>query len=156
VILSSRMRGYLVKHDFTFTDLQLIPNSVDIARFHPPSEEPLSGQRSQTVVCTARLCYQKGLDVLLEAWHLVQKELPKARLIIAGNGPLQTSLVNMTRSLDIEESVEFLGPQSDILAVLYRGSIATLPSRWEGMPNAVLEAMACGLPCVATCVSGSE
>jgi glycosyltransferase involved in cell wall biosynthesis len=94
--------------------------------------------------------------VLLQAWYLVHKELPEARLIIAGGGPLQASLAYMTRALDLGKSVEFLGAQSDVAAVLHRGSIATLPSRWEGMPNTILEAMACGLPCVATRVSGTE
>src|SRR5262249_42375587 len=94
--------------------------------------------------------------VLLQAWHLVHKEFPGARLIVAGAGPLQAQLAWMVKALHIEDSVEFVGLQSDIPAVLRQGSIATLPSRWEGMPNAVLEAMACGLPCVATRVSGTE
>jgi glycosyltransferase involved in cell wall biosynthesis len=156
IILSTRMREYLVAHDFATIDVQHIPNGVDTSRFHPLSGDAAESQRSQTVVCTARLSYEKGLDVLLQAWHLVHKELPTARLIIAGPGPLQVQLAYMTRALGIEECVEFAGFQSDIPAVLHRGSIATLPSRWEGMPNAILEAMACGLPCVATRVSGTE
>jgi glycosyltransferase involved in cell wall biosynthesis len=62
----------------------------------------------------------------------------------------------MAQALGITDSVEFAGSQNDIPAQLHRGSVAVLPSNWEGMPNAVLEAMACGLPCVATRVSGSE
>ena len=155
-ILSTRMREYLVIHNFTITDVQLIPNGVDISRFSPLSEDASDSRRSQTVVCTARLSYEKGLDVLLQAWHLVHKEFPEARLIVAGPGPLQAQLACMVKALDMGGSVEFVGFQSDVPAVLHRGSIATLPSRWEGMPNAVLEAMACGLPCVATRVSGTE
>lgn len=153
IILSTRMREYLVDHDFPFTDVLLIPNGVDTSRFYPLSKD---ASHSQTVVCAARLCYQKGLDMLLQAWHLVHKELPEARLIVAGTGPLQAQLLYMARELDLGESVEFVGVQRDIAAVLHRGSIATLPSRWEGMPNAILEAMACGLPCVATRASGTE
>jgi glycosyltransferase involved in cell wall biosynthesis len=167
IILSTRMQEYLVSHDFTFPNTGrevgaaaypcpqplLIPNGVDTSRFHPPTED---ASHSQTVVCTARLCYQKGHDVLLQAWHLVHKELPDARLIIAGIGPLQAQLAYMAETLDLGQSVDFVGLQSDVVAVLHRGSIATLPSRWEGMPNAILEAMACGLPCVATRVSGTE
>jgi glycosyltransferase involved in cell wall biosynthesis len=161
------MQEYLVSRDFTFSNTGgevgaaaylgpqplLIPNGVDISRFYPLSED---ASHRQTVVCTARLCYQKGFDVLLEAWHLVHKEVPEARLIIAGIGPLKAQLADMAEALDLRESVEFVGLQSDVVAVLHRASIATLPSRWEGMPNAILEAMACGLPCVATRVSGTE
>jgi glycosyltransferase involved in cell wall biosynthesis len=156
IILSTRMREYLVAYDFTSINVLLIPNGVDTSRFYPLSEDASRSQRSQTVVCVARLCYEKGLDVLLQAWHLVHKELPAARLIIAGIGPLQAQLAYMAQALNLGESVEFVGLQRDVVAVLHRGSIATLPSRWEGMPNAVLEAMACGLPCVATRVSGTE
>jgi glycosyltransferase involved in cell wall biosynthesis len=166
IILSTRMHAYLVSHNFIFTDtrkevgaacprpqLLLIPNGVDTSRFYPLSE---NASHSQTVVCTARLCHQKGIDVLLKAWHIVHTELPEARLIIAGIGHLQAQLAYMVQALDLGESVEFVGLQSDVVAVLHRGTIATLPSRWEGMPNAILEAMACGLPCVATRVSGTE
>ena len=156
IILSTRMHDYLVNHDFAFNDVLLIPNGVDTSRFYPLSEDTPSNQRSQTVVCIARLYYQKGLDMLLQSWYLVHKELPEARLIVAGSGPLQAQLTYMAEALKLGESVEFLGTQTDVTAVLHRGSIAALPSRWEGMPNAILEAMACGLPCIATRVSGTE
>ncbi|MDQ6659502.1 MAG: glycosyltransferase, partial [Chloroflexota bacterium] len=107
-------------------------------------------------VCVSGLRYEKGIDVLLQAWHQVHKQAPQARLIIVGKGGLQTQLEHMAKALDIADSVEFTGMQSDIPSQLHRGSLAVLPSRWEGMPNAVLEAMACSLPCVATRVSGSE
>src|SRR5205085_434813 len=68
----------------------------------------------------------------------------------------QTQLECMAQALGIAGSVEFAGLQSDVPAQLHRGCLAVLPSRWEGMPNALLEAMACGLACVATRVSGSE
>jgi glycosyltransferase involved in cell wall biosynthesis len=94
--------------------------------------------------------------VLLQAWRLVQKQSPLARLIIVGSGPLQAQFERMAQELDIAGSVEFAGMQRDIILQLNRGRIAVLPSRWEGMPVALLEAMACGLGCVATRVSGSE
>src|SRR5258708_6982258 len=90
IILSSRMKDYLVAHDFTFPDILLIPNSIDLSRFIPLKVEAPYDERTQTVICAAPLCYQKGLDVLLQAWNLVHQELPEARLIIAGIGPIQT------------------------------------------------------------------
>jgi len=86
----------------------------------------------------------------------VQEQLPQAQLIIVGSGDLQPQLSRMARELGIVESVEFAGLQSDVRAQFHGGGVAVLPSRCEGMSNALLEAMACGLPCIATRVSGSE
>jgi glycosyltransferase involved in cell wall biosynthesis len=157
VILSSRMKLYLAAHDLLLPDIHIIPNSVDIERYRPLCGTAGEGeQRTHTVVCISKLRYEKGIDVLLQAWHLVQQQMPEARLIIVGSGPLHQTLTHMAQALSITGSVEFAGLHSDVPAQLHRGAIAVLPSRWEGMPSAVLEAMACGLPCVATRVSGSE
>jgi glycosyltransferase involved in cell wall biosynthesis len=156
VVLSSRMKTSLAEHNFRLPDIQLIPNGVDITRFRPACVDTSLDERAQVVVCVSGLRYEKGIDVLLQAWHLVHKQAPQARLIIVGDGSLQSQLERMAEALSIADSVEFTGLQSDIPAQLHRGSLAVLPSRWEGMPNALLEAMACGLPCVATRVSGSE
>lgn len=156
VILSSSMKGYLAAHDFILPDIQLIPNGVDIIRFTPTNTDSFIGERSQIVICISRLNYEKGIDVLLQAWRLVHEQIIQARLIIVGNGDIQIQLERMAKALGITDSVEFAGLQSDIPSQLHRGGLAVLPSRAEGMSNALLEAMACGLPCVATRVSGSE
>ena len=156
VVLSSRMQQSLAEYNFDLPGIQFIPNGVDITRFKLASVDTSRDERAQVVVCVSGLRYEKGIDVLLQAWHLVHKQAPQARLIIVGDGSLQNQLTCMADALDIATCVEFTGLQSDIPAQLRRGSLAVLPSRWEGMPNAVLEAMACGLPCVATRVSGSE
>jgi glycosyltransferase involved in cell wall biosynthesis len=156
IILSSRMKDYLITHDFTLHNVQLIPNGVDISHFAPINTDVSQFERNQIVICTARLCYQKGIDILIQAWYLVHQEMPQARLIIAGIGPLQPQLECMVRELGLIDSIEFVGLQRDVLALLHQCSIAVLSSRWEGMSNALLEAMACGLPCVATRISGSE
>lgn len=156
IALSTRMKDYLAAHDFLLPTMQLIPNGVDINRFHPMYDEAAPNTRESVVVCVAKFRYEKGIDVLLQAWYIVQKEFPQARLILVGIGSLQQQLQRMAEALQIIESIEFMGLQSDVPAQLHRAAIAVLPSRWEGMPNAVLEAMACGLPCVATRVSGSE
>lgn len=163
VILSSRMKSYLASYDFKVPRTQLIPNGVDTVQFHPCDADisilpPLSQQyeRAYTVVCVAGLRYEKGIDVLLQAWSLVFRQIPQAHLIIVGQGQLQIQLEHMAQALGIRDSVEFVGLQSDVSAQLHRGSLIVVPSRYEGMSNALLEAMACGLPCVATRVSGSE
>ena len=156
VVLSTRMIKYLDEHDFHLSNVQLIPNGVDITRFPPIAGEPTLDERAQTVTCIARLCYQKGIDILLQAWHIVHPQAPQARLILVGDGPLQPQFEQMAQALGIKDSVEFAGMQDDVAAQLRRSGMSVLPSRWEGMPNSLLEAMASGLPCIATRVSGSE
>ncbi len=117
---------------------------------HPRVIEPL------TVLCVARHSYEKGIDVLLAAWAIVQRELPTARLRLVGDGPLHLAMRRLAATLDLGDSVIFLGQRTDVGEQLLAASVYAQPSRWEGMPNALLEAMAQGLPCVATRVSGAE
>jgi glycosyltransferase involved in cell wall biosynthesis len=156
IILNSHMKGYLAAYDFLLPDVRLIPNGVNTIRFHPESEDIISPGRAHVVVCVSKLRYEKGIDVLLQAWHIVHQQQPESRLILVGNGPIEKQLKCMIEALGIQRCVEFAGLQQDVPAQLHRGCLAVLPSRWEGMPNAILEAMACGLPCVATRVTGSE
>jgi glycosyltransferase involved in cell wall biosynthesis len=158
-LLSSRSKHDLVAHHFALPNVQLIPNGVDITRFYPRTVEDMPEERTRIVICVAQLRYQKGIDVLLQAWRLVQEKqgrVAPVRLLIVGSGSLRKQLERLADALGILDSVTFAGEQSDIPAQLRQSDIAVLPSRWEGMPNALLEAMACGLPCVATRVSGSE
>ena len=156
VVLSTRMKKSLAEYGFDLPGTQLIPSGVDTTRFQPTAANTSSAERGQVVVCVSGLRYEKGIDVLLQAWHLVHKQAPQARLIIVGGGSLQKQLEAMAEALGIADSIEFAGLQNDVPAQLHRGSLAVLPSRFEGMPNALLEAMACGIPCVSTRVSGSE
>ena len=156
VVLSSRMKSSLADYGLNLPDVQLIPNGVDITRFNPAHIDNAIDGREQIAVCVAKLRYEKGIDVLLQAWCLVHQQAPQAQLIIVGDGGLRFQLEGLAKALGIANRVEFTGLLGDIPAQLHRGGLAVLPSRWEGMPNALLEAMACGLPCVATRVSGSE
>lgn len=158
IVLSTRTQRYLKEHGFDQLEVERIPNGVDVVRFHPaPAVSPEEEQKKNLrVICVSRLRHEKGNDVLLQAWHLVQKQKPEARLILVGDGPSEAQLKRLARELNILESVEFAGQQSDIPAQLHRASIGILPSRWEGMPNALLEYMASGLASIATRVSGSE
>jgi glycosyltransferase involved in cell wall biosynthesis len=132
-----------------------IPNGVDTQRFSPGDR---ATQRSGPVelLFVGRLAKQKGLDVLLDALHL----LPNAawRLRIVGDGPERAALENQATHHGMANRVIFHGwAQRDELAELYRGSdVFVFPSNDEGMPNVLLEALACGLPVVATRVAGNE
>jgi len=153
LILSTQMRESLQLAGLTGAQVLLIPNGVDPVRFYPAPEQATG---NTTVVCVAKMRYQKGIDILLRAWRAVVALAPEARLLLVGDGPLLTSLYQLAVELGISASVEFTGLCPDVVPQLQRGRISVLPSRWEGMPNALLEAMACGLACVATRVSGSE
>lgn len=159
-VLSNRCYGYLVNNGFRPEQIVHIPNGVDTERFRPASTS--TNQPEYVITCVARLEYPKGVDVLLHAWGRVMDETPswpeqlQPRLRIVGEGIFKPHLERIIAELHIYESVELLGKRLDIADLLQQSSGFVLPSRWEGMPNALLEAMACGLPCVATRVSGSE
>ncbi|MFG2683354.1 glycosyltransferase [Streptomyces sp. NPDC048392] len=141
----------------------VIPNGIDLDRFHAdaPDDAPGdvaglrlrhgAGPRAPLVVCVGRLCRQKGQDVLLSAWEAVLRRVPGARLALVGDGPDRTRLAARAPA-----SVLFAGAVADA-AVWYRAAdLVVLPSRWEGMALAPLEAMACGRPVVVSDVDGAR
>ena len=162
-ILSQRTRGYMIDNGFRADNIVHIPNGIDIDKYTPdPQRRPDPAQPERTILCVARLQYPKGIDILLHAWKRMLSE-PDAwratirpRLQIAGTGDLEGQLKWMASELGIAESVEFLGSRTDVIPLLQQSWGFVLPSRWEGMPNALLEAMGCGIPSIATRVSGSE
>ncbi|MGH2506061.1 MAG: glycosyltransferase family 4 protein, partial [Ktedonobacteraceae bacterium] len=161
-ILSSRSYIYMLQHGFRPERLVYIPNGVDTQQFYPTEQVGRPDLSERVVLCVARLEYAKGIDVLLHAWAYMLK-LPAdwraglhLRLYLVGSGSRRTELECLAATLEIQSSVEFLGTRRDILHLLQCAWGFVLPSRWEGMPNALLEAMACGLPCIASRVSGSE
>lgn len=103
-----------------------------------------------TVITVGRLVAQKGLDVLLAAWARVVAMLPGWRLAIVGGGPLAGELQALAAKLDIADSVDFIGQVSDPFPLLRGAELFVLTSRFEGTPNALLEAMACGLPAIVS------
>lgn len=153
VVLSTRMCERLECYSLTGAALRILPNGVDITNF---TSQPEQEAEPFTVVCVAQFRYQKGIDVLLRAWGLLVEQLPQAHLLLVGDGPLFVQMQHLAVALGISGSVEFAGQCANVAQYYQRGSVAVLPSRWEGMPNALLEAMACGRACVATRVSGSE
>ena len=106
------------------------------------------------VVALARLSYEKGLDVLIRAARLVRRQIPEARFVIAGEGPLRAELERLISELDLTGTVLLAGWQPDVRAVLSAADLFAMPSHMEGMPNAVLEAHAAELPVVASAVGG--
>ncbi|MFF7092604.1 glycosyltransferase [Streptomyces rubradiris] len=134
----------------------VVPNGVDTARFVPGPAAPSprrAGQETDRplVVCVGRLCRQKGQDVLLRAWDTVLGALPRARLALVGDGPDREAL-----RLRAHPSVEFAGAVTDVVPWYRAADLVVLPSRWEGMALAPLEALACARPVVLTEVDGAR
>jgi glycosyltransferase involved in cell wall biosynthesis len=92
--------------------------------------------------------------VLVKAMPLLLARIPAAMLLIAGEGPLRPHLESLVASLGIGAHVRFLGLRRDVPRILAAGDVFALSSLWEGLPMVLLEAMAAGLPCVATRVGG--
>lgn len=107
-----------------------------------------------TVVCTANFREEKGHDVLLRAFATVLRSIPQAHLVLVGEGPLHSDLERQAGSLGISSSVEFVGSVADVWPFLEAAHVYTLPSRYETRGISVMEAMAAGLPVVATSVGG--
>lgn len=102
----------------------------------------------------AKLWPGKGHDTLLHAFASIRREHPRARLVLIGEGSERASLERLAHQLGVAAEVRFLGFRSDVAAVTHALDIAVLPSLFEGMGRAVLEAMACGKPVVASRVGG--
>ena len=134
------------------THLSYISNGVDCQRF-VPGPSPLD-RREALVLCVARLVEDKNHACLLEAFARVLESLPQARLCLVGEGPLEQEVRARMAHAPLAGRVELLPATSDILAACHRARVFALSSRQEGTPNVLLEAMACGLPVVASRVGG--
>ena len=130
--------------------LDLLPNPLP-AGLSLREGDGCSSQRQQEVLAVARLVPQKGLDVLIRAFALLPGSVRQGwRLTLVGDGPEREALEDLVDQQDLRSKVCFEGFQSDPLQFMQRASIFALPSRFEGMPNALLEAMAAGLPSVVS------
>jgi glycosyltransferase involved in cell wall biosynthesis len=108
------------------------------------------GDARSTIVAVGRLAPQKGYDVLLRAFAQVAPAHPSWNLAIVGEGPLRVELTGLAASLGIADRVEFRGWLPEPGVVLAASDIFVMASLYEGFPNALLEAMACGLPVIST------
>jgi glycosyltransferase involved in cell wall biosynthesis len=126
-----------------------------IARSQEPLHHPwFADGESPVVLAVGRLHHQKGFDVLLDAFSAVLAERP-CQLIILGEGEQRESLERQAQQLGIAAYVQFPGFVKNPYAYMSRAALFVLSSRWEGLPGALIEAMACGCAVVATdCPSG--
>jgi len=107
------------------------------------------------LVCVARLSEQKRIDILLKAMARVLQDGVRCKCIIVGDGPLREQLSEQALSLGLSGHVFFEGFREDVRSYLRAGAVFVLTSDREGLPLSILEAMACGLPCIVTKVGGN-
>lgn len=115
---------------------------------------PVAAPGAPVVATVARLARQKGLDVLVAAAPAVLARHPQARFLVAGDGEERAALAAQARAAGVDGAIAFLGDRADVPELLAGATLFALPTRFEGLCLAVVEAQAAGLPVVATPVGG--
>jgi glycosyltransferase involved in cell wall biosynthesis len=159
IAVSEAVKDDLVEHFRIPKERVVVINTaVDAEAIRRKAEEPVAcpwDESAPVVVTAGRLHPQKGQWHLLRAFAEVRKKVV-CRLAILGTGDLEEYLRDLAKALGIEQDVHFLGWQQNPFKFLARGQVFVLPSVSEGFPLVLLEAMACGLPIVATDCPGSS
>ncbi len=133
----------------------IIYNGVSIERFIEYSKKPKTITKNLVLICIARLAPEKNHKVLIESFHMALKEYADMELWLVGDGPLRSEIEKLVKEKGLESKVIFWGERSDIPWLLSQSDIFVLSSDYEGVSNAILEAMATAKPIVATAVGGT-
>lgn len=158
VAVSEGVARFLQRRGVPETRIAIIPNSVDTAELERAPVVPRSElgipDHVPLLLFVGRLHRQKGVDVLLRAFAGVLCRCPTAWLLIVGEGPERRQLGELAQELGVARQIRWSGKTANVWGIMKGADVLVLPSRWEGMPNVVLEAMALGVPVVATRVEG--
>lgn len=154
VAVSKAIREELLRDGYDPSKIIDLPNGVPVPE--RPWQRREGWREAPRGVFVGRLAREKGLDTLLDAWPRVRREYPAARLILVGEGPERGALQDQVERLGLREAVEMPGAVEDVEARLRGGDLFVLPSREEGMSVALLEAMALGMPLVASSIPGNR
>jgi len=156
---------FLAAHGYDRRKFWLIHNWIDIRPFYKRSEVEKEAIKQgydlpldkPIITCVANLRPPKGHEYLIRAFHELKNEGLDYITLLVGDGPLRRELKELVRELELEEQVRFLGSRDreEIPRILAITDVFVLPSLWEGLPTAIIEAMAAGCPVVATAVGGT-
>lgn len=128
----------------------VIPNAINSVFIR----QPYQGKKEKTIVGIGRLTNQKNFSLLIDAFYRISRKHNDYKLVIYGEGPNRSMLLEKAANLGISDRIELPGNVSNIPELLEKASIFVLSSDFEGMPNALMEAMALGVPCVSTDCNG--
>jgi glycosyltransferase involved in cell wall biosynthesis len=137
-------------------EIVVIPNSIEVPARLPEAErtrlrKALGGDAHRTIVISVgRLVAVKGFPMIIDAVHQLRSRFPDLLLLIAGDGDQQAELENQVAALQLQDHVRLLGKRDDVPALLDASDVYVSASSMEGMSVAILEAMAAGLPVIAT------
>jgi glycosyltransferase involved in cell wall biosynthesis len=161
VAVSEGAKQQAIKEGVQADRILVIRNGIEPVSFEGRSRHDLrkeAGLRDDEfyLLSVGRLVYQKAHTILLQAMPQVLKKFPGAKLGICGDGILRSDLQSQIKELHLIDSVFLLGKWDSVTEFLKMADLFVLPSRWEGLPIALLEAMSAGLPIVATRVEGVD
>ncbi|MBE2238303.1 MAG: glycosyltransferase [Caldilineaceae bacterium] len=157
-------QGLIDHYGLPSNRIEVIENGIDVRSLHKrPSASILREVRASfhipedayLVGTVAAMRHQKGYEYLIRAIPMISASAPRAFFVFVGDGPLRPELELLVEELKIKERVRFLGWRFDAAQLLHTLDLFVLPSLYEGLPLAVLEAMAVGLPIIATRVDGT-
>jgi len=163
ICVSRALKERLIELGAPEAKLEVLYNGIDRTIFHPMDcqalRQELNIQPEEFVVLfVGNLKKDKGLDELISAYGLFLDQIPgmRSRLVLIGTGPYESNARRLTGEKGIEGMVKFLGSRTltDIARWMNAANVLCLPSYMEGVPNVVLESMACGTPVIATNVGG--
>ena len=154
IVNSRQVRDYIAHVYAAPTDrIAVVYNAIDLDRFQPPARS--RPPHPPRVVMVGRLVAQKNPLLFVAAAAALRERLPHVRFQLVGDGPLRGAIEAAAQTAGLAECLDMAGERRDVPALLHEADLFWLTSDWEGLPNAVLEAMAAGLPVVATDVGGT-
>ena len=147
--VAQELKGYGLNPD----GVDVIRNGVDETVFVPAQKK----NEDRYILCTGRLTTRKGLFDLIECGRYVRDKYTDVQFVITGKGELLSKLKARVEELDIKDKFIFTGfvDRENLIKLYQNATIFVLPSHYEGLPTTIIEAMACGLPVVATDISGN-
>lgn len=163
VAVSDEVREAMIRRIGPIQDkIVTICNGVDLRRYeHPANRITVRRQLgvgidTKLLITVGTLKAAKGHEFLIRAASEIVSRHPDAHFLFVGDGELKRELQTQSQSLNLSDNIHFLGNRSDVADLLAASDVFVLPSLWEGLPMALLEAMAAGKPIVATAVSGTK